>query len=70
MNEFYAVGLANNEICFFRNRDNARTFLWKTYLHLTTGNESDEEIEKARAELNEFSEIEGVGRIYTTGFED
>ena len=70
MNEFYAVGLESNEICFFRNRDNARAFLWKAYLRQTTGNETDEEIEKARAELNEFAEIEGVGRIYTTGFED
>lgn len=70
MNEFYVVGLKHDGIFFFRNRDNARDFLWQMYLYQTNGNEPDEEIEKARAELNEFAEIEGVGRIYTTGFED
>ena len=70
MNEFYVVWLDGGEEYFFKNRDNAHKFLWQTYLNNLFGLETDEDIEKAKQELNELSIIDGVGSIWTDGFED
>ena len=69
MNEFYSVVFDDGEEFFFRNRDHAHEFLWQTYLN-NCGDESDEDRAKAKQELNDFSLIQGIGVVYTNGFED
>ena len=70
MNEFYVVSFEYGELYFFKNRDKAHDFLWQSYLNNLSGWETDADINKAKEELNEFSMIDGIGSIWTDGFED
>ena len=70
MNEFYEVSTCDGDDFFFKSRDKAHEYLWQYYLNTCSGNESDEDIANARKELDEFSEIQSVGYVYTVGFED
>ena len=69
-NEFYSVSIDDGEEYFFKSRDKAHAFLWQTYLNNCAGFESEEDIQKAREELNDFSTIQGIGAVFTFGFED
>ena len=44
--------------------------MWQSYLNNLSGYETDADINKAKEELNELSMIDGVGSIWTDGFED
>lgn len=68
---FYEVHVFNGEKwLFFKEIDNALDALWQAYLRQMNGDETDEEIDDAKKELEAFWMIESVGIIYTRGFSD
>ncbi len=70
MNEFYEVIFYDGDTFFFRNKDNAFAFLRQAFLHNLNGKESTDYIKDALTQLDEFYEIDGLGKVRVTGFED
>lgn len=68
-NEFYCVSFESGTDFYFKNKDNAYTFLWQEYLNCY-GNETDEQRKEAEEQLYDFAIIDGIGEIYVLGFED
>ena len=70
MKEFYSVEFDNRDVVYFKDRTKALEFLWQEYINSLYGDESDEEIDVARNELNIYDEILGFGGVYTECFKD
>ena len=70
MSEFYCVCIDDGTMYFFKNKTNARNFLWQTYLNNCPGEEGTEEEARAKTELNEIDMINGIGTLYVSDFED
>lgn len=70
-NEFYSVEYDNGYggLHYFKDKDRAFAFLWQKFLDIR-GDASDEYINEAFEELNEFYQIEDFGFIHVCGFED
>jgi len=70
-NEFYSVEYDNGYggLHYFKDKDRAFVFLWQKFLDIR-GDASDEYINEAFEELNEFYQIEDFGSIHVCGFED
>ena len=69
MNEFYMVFDDWGEY-FFKKEENAIEFLWKEYTEKLTGQETLEEINRTRLQLEEYWFIPDVGEIALKEFED
>lgn len=70
-NEFYCVEYLDEDDspCYFKDKDRAFNFLRQKFLDIC-GDVSEEDINKALDELNEFYEIKNFGFIQVCGFED
>lgn len=70
-NEFYAVDYDNGYggLWYFKDKDRAFAFLWQKFLAIR-GDASDEYIQEAFKEMNEFYQIEDFGSVQVCGFED
>ena len=70
-NEFYEVTFDYfvSGRYFFKDKDKAFAFLWQKFLNVA-GDKSDEYIQEAFDEMNEFYMIEGFGYVNVCGFED
>ena len=69
MKEFYVVFDSWGEY-FFKKEENAINFLWKEYMKNLTGQETIEEINKTRLQLEEYWFIPDFGEIDIREFED
>lgn len=70
MSEFYCVCIDDGTMYFFKDKDNARNFLWQAYLDNCSGYETDEDLAKAKMQLNMIDMITGIGVLAVSGFED
>ena len=70
-NEFYSVEYDNGYggLHYFKDKDRAFAFLWQKFLDIR-GDASDEYIQEAFKEMNEFYQIEDFGSVQVCGFED
>ncbi len=70
-NEFYSVEYLNgyDGPRYFKDKDRAFEFLRQKFLDIC-GDASEEYINEALEELNEFYQIEDFGSIQVCGFED
>ena len=70
-NEFYAVEYDNGYggLWYFKDKDKAFSFFWQKFLNCC-GDASDEYIQEAFKEMNEFYQIEDFGSIQVCSFED
>lgn len=67
-NEFYRVE-ADYDFYYFKDKDRAFVFLWQKFLKCR-GDASDEYIQEAFKDMNEFYQIEDFGSVQVCGFED
>ena len=68
-NEFYKIEFECGEDKYFKNKDKAFDYLWQSFLN-DGDYSSDEEINAARNELNEFYYIDGFAWLKVLGFVD
>lgn len=78
-NEFYAVELIDDEsviingdenIHFFRRKDNAFKFLWKQFLNAYADKYTEEDLLDIKENMYEYYGIDGFGSVHVIGFED
>ena len=70
MNEFYEVEFYGEGLFFFKNKDNAFSFLWQKFLNANAEHFTDSELAEFRRELYEEYFIDCFGHVRVVGFED